>query len=182
MAQNQAATIAYYTVVDEERTGWTGGLLLLNSGGRPLEFQCTLPVRPTRAHQILFGPTLRDHLIGDVIGPLLVDKCRTEISLLCCDQPEALRIKSSVSFPLALLVEAAENEEGPITDETLINSTAVPLAGATLRVDRQQADFVREIAAKLEDFPDAVEPFERIRQAITEAQSQMARAKSTRAA
>jgi hypothetical protein len=182
MAQNQAATIAYYTVVDEERTGWTGGLLLLNSGGRPLEFQCTLPVRPTRAHQILFGPTLRDHLIGDVIGPLLVDKCRTEISLLCCDQPEALRIKSSVPFPLALLVEAAENEEGPITDDTLIDSTAIPLAGATLRVDKQQADLVREIAAQLEDFPDAVEPFERIRQAITEAQSQIARAKSTRAA
>lgn len=182
MAQSCAATIAYYTVVEEERTGWTGGLLLLNSGGRPLEFQCTLPVRPTRAHEILFGPTLRDYLIGDVMAPLLVGKCRAKTSLLCCDQPEALRIRSSVPFPVALLSEAAESEEGPITDESLVHSCAITLAGGTLRVDRDQADAVREIVAELADFPDAVEPFERIRQAIREAQSQIARAPTPRAA
>jgi hypothetical protein len=182
MTQSCAATIAYYTVVDDERTGWTGGLLLLNSSGRPLEFQCTLPVRPTRAHEILFGPTLRDYLIGDVMAPLLVGKCRAKASLLCCDQPEALRIRSSVRFPVALLVEAAEYEEGPITDETLVNSTAIPLAGGTLRVDAAQEESVREIVDKLADFPDAVEPFERIRQAIQEAQSQIARAQTPLAA
>lgn len=182
MAQSCAATIAYFTVVEEERTGWTGGLLLLNSGGRPLEFQCTLPVRPTRAHEILFGPTLRDYLIGDVMAPLLVGKCRSKASLLCCDQPEALRIRPTVPFPVTLLVEAAEDEEGPITDDTLAHSSAIPLAGATLRVDSDQRDEVQAIVDKLADFPDAIEPFERIRQAIQEAQSQIARAQSPRAA
>ena len=112
MAQQDAANIAYFTVVDDERTGWTGGLLVLNAGGRPLEFQCTLPVRPSRAHEILFGPTLRDHLVGEIIGPLLVKKCRTPIQLLCCDLPEALRIESSMDCPVALVVEAAEDHEG----------------------------------------------------------------------
>ncbi len=181
MAQPHAATIAYYTVVEDERTGWTGGLLLLNSGGRPLEFQCTLPVRPSRAHEILFGPTLRDHLIGEVIGPLLVNKCRTPIGLLCCDQPEALKIEASVRFPIALVDEAAEGDEGPISDDTLIGSATVSLAGATLRVAMEQVDQVREIINKLTDLPDAVEPFERIREAIKEAQSQIALAQSARA-
>ena len=182
MAPTEAATIAYYTVVDDDRTGWTGGLLVLTGGGRPIEFQCTLPVRPSRAHEILFGPTLRDHLIGEVIGSLLVKKVRTPISLLCCDQPEALQIEAAVGFPVALVVEAAENEEGPIGDETIAGSTSVPLVGSTLRVGMEQADQVRTITSKLADLPDAIEPFERIREAIKEAQSQIARAQSNRAA
>ncbi|TWU60768.1 hypothetical protein Poly51_10490 [Rubripirellula tenax] len=169
-------TIAYFTVVEDQRTGWTGGLLLLNSGGRPLEFQCTLPVRPSRAHEILFGPTLRDHLIGEIIGPLLVKKCRTPIGLLCVDQPEALVISQSVSFPIGIVVEAAELEEGPITDDTLIGSGEVTLAGSRLRVPMEQVEAVAAMAKRLVDLPDAIEPFDRIREAIKEAQSQIARA------
>ena len=183
MAQSNAATIAYYTVVDDDRTGWTGGLLVLSGSGRPIEFQCTLPVRPSRAHEILFGPTLRDHLIGEVIGSLLVKKVRTPISLLCCDQPEALQIELVANFPVALVVEAAESEEGPITDETIAGFTSVPLVGSTLRVPLEQVDTVRAVTSKLADhLPDAIEPFERIREAIKEAQSQIARAQTARAA
>ncbi|MFK8111722.1 MAG: hypothetical protein AB8B91_05955 [Rubripirellula sp.] len=178
MGQLNAANIAYFTVVDDERTGWTGGLLLLTSGGRPLEFQCTLPIRPSRAHEILFGPSLRDHLIGEVIGPLLVKKCRTPISLLCCDQPESLSIESVVDFPIAIVAEAAEKEEGPITADSLTGFTAVELAGSNLQVPIEKADAVRELTGKLADLPDAVEPFERIREAIKEAHSQIARANS----
>lgn len=183
MAQsNDPGTIAYYTVIEDDRTGWTGGLLLLNSGGRPVEFQCTLPVRPSRAHEILYGPTLRAHLIGEVIGPLLIKKCRTPISMLCCDQPEALSMESRCHVPLALVTEAAETEEGPITDETLNGSKTVQLAGATLRVSNEQAERIRGLIVSFNDLPDAVEPFERIREAIKEAHSQIARAQAQRAA
>ncbi len=181
MPEADEAVIAYYTVVQEERTGWTGGLLLLNSGGRPLEFQCTLPVRPSRAHSILFGPTLRDHIIGDVIGPLLVSKCRAPISMLCCDQPEALRLEQSVSVPVALVDEAAEEDEGPIAEDSLAGSTTTTLAGSTIHIRVEHYDAVQKIAAKLADFPDAVEPFERIREAIKEAHSQLAGAAISRA-
>ena len=173
---SDAATIGYYTVIENERTGWTGGLLILNSGGRPLEFQCTLPVRPSRAHEILFGSTLRDHLIGDVIGPLLIQKCRTPLSLLCCDQVEAMRLESSLDAPVALVAEAAEGDEGPITDDMLVGSQCVSLAGASLRVVMEQVQRVTQLAQQFGDLPDAIEPFERIREAIREAQSQIARA------
>ncbi len=173
-----AVTVAYLTVVEDSRTGWTGGLLLLNSGGRPLEFQCTLPVRPSRAHEILFGSTLRDHLIGEVIGPLLVRKCCTPIAMLCCDQPEAMAIDATTEFPIALVVEAAEVDEGPITDDTLIGSAEVVLAGSKLRVPMEQVEAAQEVAEQMVNLPDAIEPFERIREAIKEAQSQIARAQN----
>lgn len=173
---DDAASIGYYTVTNDERTGWTGGMLVLNSGGRPLEFQCTLPVRPKRAHEILYGPTLRDHLIGEVIGPLLIKKCRTPISLLCCNQPEALQLGAVAHCPVVLVVEGAEVDEGPITDDMLTGSDVVELAGATLRVPKEHVSVVRELAARFNDLPDGVEPLERIREAIKEAQSQIARA------
>ena len=177
---DDAASIGYYTVTNEQRTGWTGGLLVLNRGGRPLEFQCTLPVRATRAHEILFGPTLRDHLIGEVIGPLLIEKCRTPISLLCCDQPEALQLSVGVGCPVALVTQAAEQEEGPITDDMMAGFGKVELAGATLRIPMDQMIRVRELVQQFGDLPDAVEPLERIREAIKEAQSQITRAQSAR--
>ena len=203
MAHSPVPTIAYYTVVDDDRTGWTGGLLLLNKGGRPLEFHCTLPVRPTRAHEILYGRTLRQHLIGEVIGPLLIEKCRTPISLLCVDQLESLALASSPVFPVTLVREACERstsanamEPAKNADATeisernaeAVNATgqrSVPmktvlLAGSRLLVSEQQAERVREITMQLNDLPDAVEPFERIREAIKEAQSQIARAPALR--
>lgn len=169
MAQADEATIAYYTVVQSQHTGWTGGLLLLSSCGRPLEFQCTLPLRPTRAHEILFGSTLRDHLIGEVIGPLLLSKCRTPIGLLCCDQPEALVLGESVVYPVALV--------DPPTDalQRQADLTTLSLSGADLYVAADNEIPARGIIAKLSDLPDAAEPFERIREAIKEAQSQIGR-------
>ena len=169
------ATIGYYTVLEDEQTGWTGGLLLLNRAGRPLEFQCSLPVRPTRAHEILFGPTLRAHLIGEVIGSVLIKKCRTPISLLCCDQPESLKLATETDGPVALVAEAAEVQEGPIAAGMLAGAGTLGLAGATLHLPMEQIETVRELLPEFEDLPDAVEPFERIREAVREAHSQLAR-------
>lgn len=174
-ADKQHATIGYFTVVEDERTGWTGGLLILDRGGRPLEFQCTLPVRPTRAHEILFGPTLRSHLIGDVIGKLLIERARTPISLLCCDQPEALAIANETSSPVALVGQAAEADEGPITCEMLPGTESIEVAGSAFLVPLEHVEQVETIAAFYDDLPDAVEPFERIREAIKEAHSQLSR-------
>lgn len=169
-------TIAYFTVIEHERTGWTGGLLILNAAGRPLEFQCTLPVRPSRAHEILYGATLRSHLIGEVIGKLLLEKARTPISLVCCDQPESLRLDEYCDAPVALVAEAAETDEGPITDDMLIGYGSLTLAGGTLRMAIEDLEETTELTDHFADLPDLVEPFERIREAIREAQSQIARA------
>lgn len=183
MADSKAAeTIAYYTVCEDEHTGWTGGLLILNGAGRPLEFQCTLPVRPSRAHEILYGPTLRSHLIGEVMGPLLVGKSRTPISLLCCDQPESLALEGFADTPVALISEAAEPEEGPMTSDVLDGFVSVEVADATFLVAIENVDRVKDIATGLADLPSAVEPFDRIREAIKEAQSQIARQKPSQAA
>ena len=176
MAAKIPSTITYFTVVEDERTGWTGGMLHLGPSGRPIEFQCTLPVRTTRTHEILFGSTLRDHLIGDVIGPLLIRKSKTRIALLCCDQVEALRMQSLFDFPIALMQEAAEQDEGPIDDASWQGSTTTELGATHLRVAIEQLEATQRICEAMHDLPDALEPLERIREAIKEAHSQISRA------
>ena len=183
MAQpKDAKTVGYYTVVDDERMGWTGGLLILNAAGRPLEFQCTLPVRPSKAHEILYGPTMRGHLISEIIGPLLLKKSRTPLSMICCDQPEALSLETSLQVPIALVDEAAEPNEGPIAADMMSGSSSCQLAGAKCWVPMEQLEQVERLLEHFSDLPDAVEPFSRIREAIKEAHSQIARQKPAEAA
>ena len=171
-------TIGFYTVEESEFTGWTGGLLVLGASGRPIEFQCTLPVRPGRAHEILYGPTLRDYLIGEAIGPALLKRCRNVPSLLCCNQPESLQLESVIDSPIGLVSEAAEQDEGPITDEMLPGYDLCELAGSTLCVATEQLGKVQSLIERLSTLPDLLEPFDRIREAIQEAQKQIARSKA----
>ncbi|MCM2370029.1 hypothetical protein [Aporhodopirellula aestuarii] len=180
-----ATTIGYFTTVESERTGWTGGLLVLNGAGRPLEFQCTLPIRPSRAHEILFGTTLRHHLISEVIGPTLLQKCRTPISLLCCGQAEAVSLQENLPPSAATLpgnsavrstVVAIIQRDDDKRSRELDGHCRIALGNANLHVAMECLEDAEIAIAGLNDIIDTFEPFERITEAIREAQSQMARA------
>lgn len=166
--------IGFYTVQHCERVGWTGGYLVLNAAGRPLEFHCTLPVRPTRTHEILYGPTLRDHVIGEAIGAALLPRARNRPLVICCDQPEAMHLEAHHPTSIALVTEAAESEEGPIANDSLVDHQPLKIAGVTCLVPAGRFAELQASVGPLEDFPDLLEPFGRIREAIQEAQTQVA--------
>ena len=65
--------IGFLTVTRDVEQGLFGGYLVLNFLGRPLEFHCTAPVRPNRAQEILYGPTLDPYLVGERIGQALLE-------------------------------------------------------------------------------------------------------------
>src|SRR4029450_11711246 len=50
--------LGFFTAIAVPERGFVGGLLVTNHLGRPLEFQCTAPVRPNRTQEILYGPPL----------------------------------------------------------------------------------------------------------------------------
>jgi hypothetical protein len=83
-------TIGFLTVVESEQWGFTGGLLILNVAGRPLEFHCTAPLKPNRAQVILYGPTLRPFLYGEQIGQTLLSKTKSETLFICTDVEPAM--------------------------------------------------------------------------------------------
>ncbi|MEM9365230.1 MAG: hypothetical protein AAGD07_04480 [Planctomycetota bacterium] len=179
----RSPTIGYFTVIENAHFGWTGGILILNAGGRPLEFRCTLPLRTNRSQEILYGATLRSHIIAETIAPTLRQACKTPIGLLCCQQVEAMKAtslatgnKGFADTIAALVVSVAEDDQGPITKERLPGHRPVTLLDSSLLVPSQHVEDTQELVRELTDLPDALEPFDRINEAIREAQTQIAKA------
>jgi hypothetical protein len=177
--------LGFLTVLEHEQQGLVGGYLILNHSGRPLEFHCTAPLKPNRAQQILFGPTLSSYLYGEQIGQTLLAKGSVEPLAICTDVELVLSVRDYVSLPVALVFRAEETPaqaDGPLPSQTRTWRVDVPhragphlnafeigrncLAVASHRdTDRQT------IAGRLENLAafDLSEPFERIREAVEEA-------------
>lgn len=169
-------TLGFLTVV-EQPTGLFGGYLLLNLLGRPVEFHCTTPVKPNRAQEILYGPTLAPYLYGELIGQTLVNKASHKPLAVFTDAAPAMALREQVGMPVVEVWRADEDAtqlriDGPqaaprpalATFRWGANALAVdPLHGG----DREAVlDRLRGVV----DSFDLSEPFARIREAIDEAQ------------
>lgn len=153
--------LGFLAAVEDAERGVVGGLLVTNRFGRPLEFQCTTPVKPNRTQQILYGPTLRPYLLAEVIGRTLLDKVSVKPHLVLIEADELLDLRTHVDMPVASFVAK------PAKDDESI-----------LRVGQQWLAFhgeyaadhaaVQKRASQVPDTADLKEPFERIREALTE--------------
>ena len=197
-------TLGFLTVVEHPQYGLFGGYLILNTAGRPLEFHCTAPIKPNRAQEILYGPTLESFLYGEQIGQTLISQGSTPPLLVCTDREPALAAREHVSSPVVLVLPA----NGDCPDFPLSENGTVPFDAARpltpncpasrsrfFRLDAphrggprlvifqlgrnrlalpERADEDRRLIgdrlADLAESFDLAEPFQRIRDAIEEAQ------------
>ncbi len=108
--QKSLPSLGFLTVIRDAQHGLFGGYLILNAVGRPLEFHCTAPVRPNRAQEILYGPTLEPYLIGERIGPTLLEKAKARPAVVFTDQLAVMAARAQVATALSLvpIVPAAE--------------------------------------------------------------------------
>jgi hypothetical protein len=153
--------LGFLTAVEDAERGLVGGLLITNRFGRPLEFQCTTPVRPNKTQQILYGPTLRPYLLTEVVGRTLVEKVSVKPDLVLTESDELLELRTQVDVPVASLCREPAGEQ--------------PLS---LKVGQQWLQFHpahdgdrQQIARRSQQVPtsaDLQEPFDRIREALTE--------------
>jgi hypothetical protein len=190
--ETSPAALGFLTVLAHDELGLAGGYLILNRAGRPLEFHCTAPVKPNRAQQILFGPTLEPYLYGEQIGQTLVAKgsCRPEV--VCTNVERVLAVRDFVALPVVLVLGPEGKPESldggaprhEILPERSLWRVDVPhpqhehLARFSLGRNRLALgagrDADREAILGLEglaDF-DLSEPFGRIQEAIEEAHRQ----------
>jgi hypothetical protein len=152
-----------------------------------LEFHCTAPVKPNRAQQILFGPTLEPYLYGEQIGQTLVSKGAATPAVVYTDVPPALAMRDFVDMPVALVLAADESPAQQVSaaapaqsqwrvDRSHKLSGAITFALGANRLavtERHRADEKTILSRWLAlDSFDLAEPFERIRDAIAEAQRQ----------
>jgi hypothetical protein len=176
--------LGFLTVLEHQQQGLVGGYLILNTAGRPLEFHCTAPVKPSRAQQILFGPTLEPYLYGEQIGQTLLAKGSMKPLAVCTNVEAVLSVRDFVSLPIALVLRADEQvtqDESRETFESLVWRVDAPRSAPhlntfaigrnTLAVPPDRAADRQAIAGRMEALAefDLSEPFERIREAVEEA-------------
>jgi len=182
--------VGFLTVCEHEAQGVFGGYLILNTAGRPLEFHCTAPVRPSRAQEILYGATLQAYLYGEQIGQALLEKAKTTPLVVFTDAPAVLTVRGFTSLPVACVMTsgaepAAETDSSPAARRLRLDEgrTGPPSPFAlrlhTFHVGSHPLAVLQDHEADAEviaqrweplaaDF-DLREPFERIREAVDEA-------------
>ncbi|MEZ6058361.1 MAG: hypothetical protein R3C01_16800 [Planctomycetaceae bacterium] len=99
--------LGFLRIVEQPGSGAVGGLLVTNRMGRPLEFQCTTPVKANRTQEILYGPTLRPFVYSELIGKTLWERLQVKPQLLIVNQLELLELRMHISVPVGCILESA---------------------------------------------------------------------------
>jgi hypothetical protein len=181
----------YLSVLHSPEHGYFGGYLLVSPLGRPLEFHCTAPVRPSRAQEILYGPTMRSYVVGDQIAGVLLGAAHLTPRLVLTDQPEVVRSKHPSDI-LFVLVESRQKSENEAMLATALNgetasrqrgqpelvamrSLSEPFAASGYLLRHQcgtgsHSSDIIDLLSLLAERVDIGEPFGRIHEAIREAQ------------
>lgn len=162
----RGTTFGFLAVTQVPTFGYCGGLLALNAGGRPLEFHCTAPVTANRAQQILFGATLKEFLVCDLIAESLLTKVGVPLDVLIIEDRTLSPIKQKTDVPV-VVVENRVRCPAELPGEHLTSSAVDPfeiLAGPPESTEAMLRQFMETLPIH--------EPFERIYQAIEAAHAE----------
>ena len=159
--------LGFVTAIELPDAAFVGGLLVTNRYGRPLEFQCTTPVKPNRTQQILYGPTLMPYLLGELIAATLIDKVSVKPHFVLTEQEVMLEVRNHVVAPVACLLD--ETEEPPASPETRKTEKFGRQRLFFHSAHQGDQSFLEKNAHLVPDDADLREPFERVREALNEA-------------
>ncbi len=167
---NSLPAFGFLTVLEDPLHGFFGGYLVLSDLGRPLEFHCSTPVLPNEAQKILYGATLRPYVLGEIIGQTLVAKGKLSVQAVVTDIEEMLSLALFRDEKMACL---ASNETAPAQQTGELSSPELRLGNYRLfgtSTCTWQPEQLGAAMATLCAHVDLAEPFQRIREAIREAQ------------
>lgn len=175
--RQSSQSIGFITVRLHPEHGYFGGLLLVNHLARPLEFHCTLPIKPSRAQSILYGPTLDDFLCGEQIARALASKSKSSPVAIFTDTPAVLSLRNIASNPILLV----EIESDPVVDSASFIYKPIgsyrdffrfKISGYSIAVLKSFSDDaagIQQFWKETEPQIDLMEPFGRIAEALLEA-------------
>jgi hypothetical protein len=168
--------IGFLTAVQTRDHAFVGGLLVTDRFGRPLEFQCTTPVKPNRTQELLYGPTLEPFILGDLLGKALLGKIGVKPTLVVTDRQEMLALRNIVSVPVVSLSEDRVSGERPReaaapTENAELDPLTVTIGQHRFRTHDDFASDVTRVAGltkKLASDANLQEPLERVVDALKE--------------
>ena len=153
--------LGFMAAVEVEGRGYVGGLLVTSQTGRPLEFQCTTPVRPDRTQEILYGKMLRPWLLGELIGKTLLERVSIKPDFILTSDTDILELRNHTDTPVACTLDAKQSA----------NSASAELGSRRLKFHAEHQEDSRFISDRSHLIPgqaDLEEPLERVYEALNE--------------
>jgi hypothetical protein len=169
-------TFGYLSTWDSPQQGCLGGYLLVCEFGRPLEFHCTAPLHLSRAQHILYGSTLWPYVFGERIARTLLQAAKLRPDLLITNHSAVLEFRRQFGIPMARLSrDSAANREARPPNLKATGSVVETTLGSDITMElphdfQKDREVVLQLLTRLAGSVDLVEPFERIAEAIREAQ------------
>ncbi|MBX3424716.1 MAG: hypothetical protein KF688_03450 [Pirellulales bacterium] len=161
----------FLTAVEQPGGGFYGGYLVLSPQGRPLEFRCTTPVRPSRAQEILYGASLRPYLLGELLGGTLLADATLPVVAVLTDLPDMAQVATIRREPVFVVAAEGVAACSPLapTPQAASPNELPPISTKIERPGTTAEACVPAVLAPLAAHVALAEPFERIRAALREA-------------
>jgi len=139
-----------------------GSILITDIDTKPYEFRITSPIRTTFFQRALYGNTLEDYIHIELISVALIRELRESVDLIIVSHPPLLHIRPKISLPVALISNSSKTKKDKVT-----------LLSITTHADFPNEEAVaKSLLTPIMEKRDLLEPFERIKVALTEAHKQ----------
>ncbi len=153
-----------------------GGMLITDMDTRPYEFRVTSPVKPTQLQQVLYGPSLKEYVYGELICAPLVKAAKEKLSLVLTKDPNLLVIRPLISTPVLYVYRDQRSiKSGDGKDDSI-----KPVIISTHRNFTGEEAWAQTVLMPIMQRHDLLEPFERVRVALNEVHKQRIEEKGTR--
>ena len=160
--QNDAELVLGFIVIAHYgNEGYAGGCLCTNEKGVPLEFRYTAPVQPTRLQELLYGPTLKPELFGQLIASELLKGAEHSPRAVVTDE-EAILLGLQSRLAVFQIVRTPEGDQPH--DQERSRQVQTPQGPIVLRW-RQQG--IEEFVERLCGI-DLLEPLDRVKKLLSE--------------
>lgn len=182
------AKLGFLTVRLHEEHGYFGGYLVVNHQARPLEFHCTLPVKPSKAQVILYGSTIEDFVCGEQIGKTLVSRAKVAADLVITDTRAVLAmslvsdtpiLQVDVGMPNPIATKQSDSDSRAqattilgLPFQSIVQATTLEAGNHRFFVPdggKKHQSLLEKVLSELGENFDFAEPFTRIVEALIEA-------------
>ncbi len=156
-----------------ENGGVMGAILVTDAETKPLEFRVTAPIKPTTFQKTLYGDVLLEHVLVELISVPLLNAINEQIDLILVKDPLFLGANSKQAIRVLR-----------ITNDDKIKSRAASkleevkqVGGEKIFIETSkkfetELQGIRESLEKIAEHRNLIEPFERLRIACEQVQSQ----------
>jgi hypothetical protein len=158
MTDTQEIRLAFIDVMIFPDGSIRGGILTTDIETKPYEFRVTSPIKPTQTQQILYGSSLKDYVYGELICVPLIKATKEKLSMVLAKENYLIATRPLVSVPVILMYP----------NGTQVGQGIRPVSLSSHKNFQNELTFAQTILAPIMQKHDLLEPFERLRLALSE--------------